>query len=312
MNLKRLLLLAALAASFPLGAQEKFVFTPMSPASAQFAGYYAALEMGFYAEEGLAVEIEHPFATQSAVDHIREGQCQATVLPLSLAMRTVEGGFPMVNILQTSMNSATVIISRWGDDPMTLHGAKVAAFRAGFGQLARSFAEIENLDYEWIVTASAVDLFIAGAVSATLARSFDEYYQILQTRLIEPGKGIYRFEDHEYNIQQEGVYVSREYYRTHRDQAEGFARASCRGWEWAAGHPKEAVDLVMRYVKEYRIDTNRTLQQLMLEEVLRLQKDHDSGLREYRLRPDMVEKANGMMLDAGVVKRAVSYEELMP
>jgi len=309
---RRFLFLLSLAVSFVSSAQETFVFTPQSPASAQFAGYYAALERGFYAEEGLEVEMVHPYATQSAVDHIREGRCQATILPLSLAMRTVEGGFPLVNILQTSMNSATVIVSRWGSDPKTLHGAKVAAFRAGFGQLARSFAQTEGLDYEWIVTASAVDLFIAGAVDATLARSYDEYYRILQTGLVEPGKGIYRFEDHEYNVQQEGVYVSRAYYQAHKDVAERFARASCRGWEWVAGHQEEALDLVMRYVKEHRIDTNRTLQQLMLEEVLRLQKDPDSGIREYRLRPDMVEKAGGMMAGAGVMARRVTYQELMP
>ena len=88
------------------GTGNKFVFTPQSTAQAQFAGYYVALEQGFYAEEGLDVTIAHPFATTSAVDNIRTGVCQATTLPLSLAMRTIDGGLPLVNILQTSMNSA--------------------------------------------------------------------------------------------------------------------------------------------------------------------------------------------------------------
>lgn len=290
------------------------VFTPTSPAQAQFAGYYAALEMGFYAEEGLNVTIVHPFATQSAVDHIRKGKCQATVLPLSLAMRTVESGLPLVNILQTSMNSATLIISRWGEDPRTLKGAKVTAFRAGFGQLAKSYSELENLDYQWVTTASssAVNLFVSGAVDATMARSFDEYYKILQSGLVDPEKGIYRFEDGEYNIQQDGVYVTRTYYETHRAQAEAFARASRRGWEWAAANPEKTLDIVMRYVKEHRIATNRTLQGLMLQEVLRLQKDHESGVREFRLRPDMIEKANDMLLRSGGMTHRITKEDLLP
>ena len=294
------------------GTGEKFVFTPQSTAQAQFAGYYVALEQGFYAEEGLDVTIAHPYTTTSAVDNIREGVCQATILPLSLAMRTIDGGLPLVNILQTSMNSATVIISRWGDDPLTLRGAKVAAFRAGFGQLARSFAEMENLDYEWIIAASVKNIFIAGAVDATLARSYDEYYQLLQTRIIQPDTGIYRFEDHQYNVQQEGVYVTRAYYKTHRAQAEACARASRRGWEWADEHPEETLDLVMRYVREYRIPTNRTLQELMLKEVIRLQHDHDSGIKEFRLRPDMVDKANEMLEKAGMVSRRITVEDLLP
>ncbi|MBO5581922.1 MAG: ABC transporter substrate-binding protein [Bacteroidales bacterium] len=311
--MKRFLtLLLSLALPLFAEAQEHFVFTPQSSAQAQFAGYYAALEKGFYAEEGLDVEIVHPFATQSAVDNIREGKCQATTLPLTLAMRTIGGGLPLVNILQTSMNSATVIISRWGDDPLTMHGAKATAFRAGFGQSAKSFVDMMNLDYEWITSASVVNLFIAGAVDVTLGRSFDEYYRILETGIDIPDQAIYRFEDGEYNIQQEGVYMTRQYYQHHRKQADAFARASRRGWEWVADHPEAALDIVMRYTKELRIATNRTLQRLMLQEVLRLQRDHDSGIREFRVRPDMVEKANHMLVNTGSLKAPVTLEEILP
>ena len=309
---RALTLLLALALPLLAGAQEHFVFSPQSNAQAQFAGYYAALEKGFYAEEGLDVEILHPFVTTSALDKIREGNCQAITLPLTLAMRTIETGIPLVNILQTSMNSATVIISRWGDDPLTLRGAKVTAFRAGFGQSARSFVELLDLDYEWVTSASEVSLFVAGAVDATLGRSFDEYYRILQTGIDIPEKAVYRFEDGEFNIQQEGVYVTRAYYESHREQAEAFARASRRGWEWVAENQEAALDIVMRYTKALRVATNRTLQKLMLDEVLRLQRDHESGLREFRVRPDMVEKANRMLRSAGTLSEPVPLEKILP
>ena len=305
-------ILLSLVLPLSAGAQERFVFSPQSNAQAQFAGYYAALEKGFYAEEGLDVEILHPFVTTSALDNIREGNCQAVTLPLTLAMRTVGNGMPLVNILQTSMNSATVIISRWGEDPLTLHGAKVTAFRAGFGQSARSFVEMLGLEYQWITSASEVSLFVAGAVDATLGRSFDEYYRILQSGIDIPEKAIYRFEDGEFNIQQDGVYVTREYFERHRETAEAFARASRKGWEWVLENREEALDIVMQYTKKLRIATNRTLQELMLDEVLRLQLDHESGLREFRVRPDMVEKANRMLLNSGALPAPVKPEEILP
>ena len=313
----RLLLMLALAVSLPAGAQrgkETIVFAPQSTPQAQFAGYYVAQEMGFYKEEGLDVVIEHPYATQSVADILQAGECQAALMPLSLAMRTMDKGLPLVNILQTSMNSATMIISRRGVDPLTLHGARVATFRAGFGQLARCYAKSIGLDYEWITSSSCVNLFVSGAVDATLARSYHEYYQLLQTGLLKKGDetGIYRFADNGFNIQQEGVYVSRKYYRKHREQMEKFARASRRGWEWTVEHPQEAVDIVMKYVRQFRSATNRILQQLMLEEVLRLQLDPDSGERSFRLRPDMVDFASGMMVEQGMLSRPISYEELMP
>ena len=312
---RRLILLLTLFCSLLVGAQpigSKIVFTPQATAQAQFAGYYVALEQGFYAEEGLEVEIVHPYLTQSAVESIREGVCLATTLPLPMAMKTVDDGLPLVNILQTSMNSGLMVVSRSGEDPWALKKARVAAFRAGFGLMALAYAALHQVEFEPVMTASMVNLFTAGAVDATLAMSFDEYYELLQTGLVSPDRGIYRFEEGEYNIQEDGVYVTRAFYEGNREACEGFARASRRGWEWASEHREEALDLVMRYVKEYRIATNRTLQKLMLDEVLRLQVSHDSGVREFRLRRDMVEKANDAMLRAGVLIGPVTYEELMP
>ena len=312
---RRLILLLTLFCSLLVGAQpigSKIVFTPQATAQAQFAGYYVALEQGFYAEEGLEVVIVHPYVTQSAVESIWEGVCIATTLPLPMAMKTIDNGLPLVNILQTSMNSGLMVVSRSGEDPWALKKARVAAFRAGFGLMAQAYAALHQIDFEPVMTASMVNLFTAGAVDATLAMSFDEYYKLLQTGLVSPDRGIYRFEEGEYNIQEDGVYVTRAFYEAHREACEGFARASRRGWEWVSEHREEALDLVMRYVKEHRIATNRTLQGLMLDEVLRLQQDRDSGVREFRLRRDMVEKANATMLRAGVLIGPVTYEELMP
>ena len=49
----------------------------------------------------------------------------------------------------------------------------------------------------------------------------------------------------------------------------------------------------------------------MLEEVLRQQVDRESKRREFRVRPDMVKKASQLMLESGMLKREVTYKELM-
>lgn len=312
MRFRRLITVLALAAALPAAGQTKFVFSPQWMAQAQFAGFYVAKDMGFYDEEGLDVEIRHPFSTQTLENRVREGKSQAYSMFLSQAMEMVDNGIPLVNILQTSMNSSLVIVSRYGADPLTLRNAKVLTWRAGLGQIPKSVAAREHLDYRWITASSSLNLFVAGAVDATLATTYNEYYQLLQTGLITPGKGIYRFSEHGYNIQEDGVYMTAAAYRKDRDSAERFARASRRGWEWAAEHPDETLEIVMKYVKEYRIPTNRVLQQLMLEEVLRLQLDPDSGEREFRLRPDMVDRVGGLMLEGGVIKKEVKYEQLLP
>ena len=312
MNFKRLLFVLALAAALPAFGQTKFVFTPQWSAQAQFAGYYVAKDMGFYREEGLDVEIRHPFSTQTREEIVLSGGSDAVSLFMCEAMEMVDKGIPLVNILQTSMNSGMTIISRYGSDPMTLRNAKVIKWRAGFSQIAMAMVAREHLDYRWITAASSLNIFVSGAVDAALAMSYNEYYQFLSTGLISPDKGIYRFSEHGYNIQEDGVYMTAEGYSKNRDAAERFSRASRRGWEWCAEHPEEALEIVMKYVKQFRIPTNQVLQQLMLEEILRLQLDPDSGKREFRLRPDMVKLSSDLMLEGGVIEHEVTYEMLMP
>ena len=291
--------------------QEKFIFTPQWTAQAQFAGYYVALEKGFYKEAGLAVEIVHPSTTHPAMKRIRNNQSHATTLQLCQAMEIIDEGVDLVNILQTSMNNAMVIVSRRGVDPLTQKGERVGIWSAGFGQLAICMSIKENLDYKWTPSATNVNLFVAGAIDATLAMSYNEYYQLVQTGLPVNEKSVYRFCDHGYNVQEDGLYVTREYYNKHREEAKKFAQASRRGWEWAAAHPEETLDIVMKYVQESHLITNRVLQKLMLEEVLRLQVDRESGKREFRLRPDMVKRASDLMLESKMLKREVTYDQLI-
>ena len=290
---------------------ETMVFTPQWTAQAQFAGYYVAEAKGFYRDAGVKVRIEHPSATQPAMSRLRNNQCQATTLQLCQAMEIVDQGIPLVNILQTSMNNAMVIVSSRGKDPLTQKGARVGIWSVGFGQLAICMSIKDHLDYEWIRFAQNINLFLSGALDATLAMSYNEYYQLVQAGIETNDKTVYRFCDHGYNVQEDGVYMTRDYYQKHRDSARRFAEASRKGWEWAAQHPEETLDIVMKYVDEAHIATNRVLQRLMLKEVLRLQVDRESKKREFRLRPDMVKLASRLMVENSMLNREVAYEELV-
>ena len=290
---------------------ETIVFTPQWTAQAQFAGYYVAEAKGFYREAGVKVKIEHPSATQPAMSRLRKNECQATTLQLCQAMEIIDDGIPLVNILQTSMNNAMVIVSARGVDPLTQKGAKVGVWSVGFGQLAICMSIKDHLNYEWIRFAQNINLFLAGALDATLAMSYNEYYQLVQAGIEMTDKNVYRFRDHGYNVQEDGVYIPRDYYEKHRDQAKKFAEASRKGWEWAAEHPEEALDIVMQYVDAAHIATNRVIQRLMLNEVLNLQVDRESKKREFRLRPDMVQKASRLMVENRMLTREVKYEELL-
>ena len=312
MAFRLLMLIVGLVASCSsiLAEEATIVFTPQWTAQAQFAGYYVAQAKGFYREAGVKVRIEHPTATQPAMSRLCKNVCQATTLQLCQALEVVDGGLPLVNILQTSMNNAMVIVSARDQAPLEQKGAKVGIWSVGFGHLAICMNIKDHLNYQWVRFAQNINLFVAGALDATLAMSYNEYYQLMQAGVRMADKNVYRFCDHGYNVQEDGVYMTREYYATHKEQARRFAQASRKGWEWAAAHPEEALDIVMQYVDKDRISTNRVMQRLMLKEVLRLQIDRESKKREFRLRPDMVRQASRLMAENRMLRREVTYEEL--
>jgi len=309
-----ILLLPALSAAgqdeYTRNPGAPFVFSPQWTVQAQFAGYYAALDQGFYAEEGLDVRIIHPSATESIEERLRNKVSNVTTLQLADALEMIDAGIPLVNLLQTSMNNSLMIVSRFGKNPLEMKGARVAKWRAGFGQVAQCMAEEKHLDYEWIRSASGVNLFIAGAVDAMLVCSFNEYYQLLQTGLIDSDAAVVRLAEIGYNFPEDGLYMIREDYRKDTDRAERFARASQKGWEWVAQNQEAALDIVMEFVRQYRTPTNRTLQRLMLKEILRLQTDSQSGEMEFRLDPEMVRKTSQTLYRNQIISREIPYEEL--
>ena len=309
----RCILLATLMLILPptVSRAEDFVLTTAWIAQSQFAGYYIAKEKGFYREVGLNVIIQHPSLTSSAFNRLKTEQCDAAMFSMMSAMDFISQGIPLVNIFQDSMNSSNILVSRWDTDPLKMKGKKVAIFNSDPNYLTFIMSKKEGMNYEWIRFTSNINLFLSGAVDATMVVSYNEYYQLIQAGYKLSEENLYRFSDHEYNIQENGVYVKQEYFKNHRETCRKFAQASRKGWEWAAAHQKEALDIVMKYVRRYNTPTNHVMQRLMLEEILRLQINHDTKQREFRVRQDMVEKASRLMVEAGMLRRPVTYKELI-
>ena len=279
---------------------EKFVFTTAWTAQAQFAGYYIAKEKGFYKQTGLDIVIQHPTLTSSAFHRLQTAQTNAIMMSMMSAIGFISQG----------INSSNILVTRWDTDPMKLKGKKVAIFNSDPSYMAMIMNHRENMNFEWVRFTSNINLFLSGAVDAMMALSYNEYYQLQQAGFKMTEESIYRFSEHDYNIQENGVYVMRDYYLSHRDECRRFATATRKGWEWAVAHPDEAMEIVMKYVHRYNSPTNSVMQKLMFKETLRLQIDRDSKKREFRVRPDMVEKASQMMFESGMIKRRVTYKEL--
>ncbi|MBQ9462636.1 MAG: ABC transporter substrate-binding protein [Bacteroidales bacterium] len=292
---------------------QKIVFSPQWTAQAQFAGYYAALQLGYYKEAGLDVEIRHPSASSSCWNKLKSGESQAVTMQLFSAMPLMESeGLPLVNILQTSQQNCLMIISR---KPLehgikSLSGLRVGRWKAGFGELIDILDRKEGLDIDWIYFIQNISLFISGAIDATMAMSYNEYCQLLMSgQQFVPEQLVY-FSKIGYDIPEDAIYVRRDWYKAHKDEAHRFAEASRRGWEWCAENPEAALDIVMQQTAANKIHTSRVLQKFMLQEILDKQLDAETGERSFRLDPADVDFCNKLLLEYGYIKNRISYQQL--
>lgn len=292
-------------------AQQEIVLSPQWTAQAQFAGYYVADAMGFYKKAGLKVTIKHTSTSNSCINRLKDGRSQYITLNLLSAIKYISEGMPLVNVLQSSQQNSLVIVSR---QPLTglesLRGKKVGHWKVGFSELPFSLDRQHKLGIRWIPFLSNINLYISGAIDATLAMNYNEFYLLREAGLRLKKEQLLYFRDIGYNIPEDGLYVTREYYLTHREEVEKFAKASREGWEWATNHPEETLDIVMQYTRQNGVATNMGAQRWMLTEVCKMLKDIKTGKRTYCLDEKAFEQANRILFDNGIIKNSVTYKQL--
>ena len=292
-------------------AQTKLVFTPQWTAQAQFAGFYVAEAKGFYKEAGLNVSIEHPSPSNPNINRLKTGQSQFITFHLVSAMKFIDQGLELVNILQHFQQNMQMIVSH---TPLkgveSLRGIKIGHWKSGFSELAFSLDNKYNLGIQWVPFISHVNLYISKAIDATMAMSYNEYYQlIIAGQKIQKDQTLY-FRDIGYNVPEDGLYTTAQFYKSHKKEVEKFVEATRKGWEWAYNNPDETLDIVLMYCHANNVATNRGIQKWMLEECLNALKDIHTGNRPYTLDPKGLDLANKVMTEGQIIKQPISYQQI--
>ena len=300
-----------LCAACVVNAQQKLVFTPQWTAQSQFVGFYVANSMGFYQEAGLDVVIRHPSASKPSINYLTEGESQFITLNLVTAMSFIDNGIPLVNVLQMSQQNNLMIVSHTPlNGKESLRGKKVGHWKSGFSELPMAMDKKFGLGIQWVPFISNVNLYISGAIDATVAMSYNEFFQLKMAGQRIKDEQLLYMRDIGYNVPEDGVYVTAEFYRKHKDLATKFAEATRKGWEWAVEHPDEALDIVMVTMRQSGAIGNMIAQEWMLKQILNQLADKDSGLRSYKLEPKSVELANRILMESGFIKKEITYHQI--
>ena len=228
---------------------------------AQFAGYYAAQDQGFYEAMCLDVTI-----LEGAVDiapHVvlANGESDFAISWVSKALAGREGGANIVNIAQIFQRSGTLQVS-FKDKNITsaadFAGKKIGNW--GFGNEFEIFAALTKAGLDPAKDVTLVQQqfdmagLLAGDIDAAEAMTYNEYAQVLEAINPETGAlytpedfNVVSYEDEGVGMLQDAIWAdgSRLSDPAYVDTATKFVAASIQGWAFCRDNTQACTDIVV-------------------------------------------------------------------
>jgi len=229
-------------------------------AQAQFAGYYAALEQGYYKDEGLDVKIREAGTDTVPIKSVADGDADYAISWVPKVLGSIEQGVNVTDVAQIFERSGTTQISFKDKDITTaadLKGAKVGSW--GFGNQWELFAGMQkadiNTDTGIKLVQQAFDMkgFLAGDIDAAQAMTYNEYAQVLETvnpdtgKLYQPDElNVINWNDEGTAMLQDAIWADTEKLKDKdfQDETVKFIKASIKGWVYARDNAQKAADIV--------------------------------------------------------------------
>jgi NitT/TauT family transport system substrate-binding protein len=293
---------------------------------AQFAGYFAAKEEGYYAAEGLDVTILDggPDVIPQVVGSDSNGpEFTISWLPKVLEVRD-KGQSDLVNIAQVFQRSGTLSVS-WADSnitsPADFAGKKVGVWDFGneyeVTAGAKKFDLEQGTDYTKVIQPFDMTLLLNGAdgcaadatncVDVAEAMIYNEYAQVLEATNPATGNryqpsdlNVINYNDVGTAMLQDGIFARAAWLAEagNEDIAVKFLRASFRGWQFCRDNAAKCV--------EYTLAAGPALpaghQAWMMNEINPLVWPSPNGIGQ--MPTDTYQQTVDIALDAGILSTA--------
>ena len=227
----------------------------------QFAGYYAAVEKGFYADEGLEVSLREFEPGMNRIAPVLDGRAQYGIADSSL-LKLRQQGSPVVVLAQIFQHSPEVLIARRDSgiyEPDDLVGKKVMMpvddlgsipVRAMLLNTLGSLDRITNMPHTF-----RLEDLADGNTDAMTGYLSNEPFHLkrlgVPVNIIDPRSyGLDCYGDNLFTTDKEVI--------NHPRRIEKMIRATLKGWAYTLEHKDEIIDLIIeKYNPDIGIDQLR-------------------------------------------------------
>ena len=228
---------------------------------AQFAGYYVALDQGYFEDEGFdSVDLIPSGGDIVPQDALAAGDVDFAIAWVPKVLGTLEAsGVELTDIAQVFQKSGTLQVS-WAGDGITsvsdFEGKRIGSW--GFGNEWEIFAAMaaEGLDASTVSITTqdfSMNALLDRDVDAAQAMTYNEWAQILE--VVNPDTGelyqpddfdVVSYEDTDGAMYQDAIWAdtARLDDPAYADAAVRFLKAVTKGWIFARDNPEEAAAIV--------------------------------------------------------------------
>lgn len=224
---------------------------------AQFMGYYIADAKGYYAEEGIKIEILPGGPDIVPESQVASGAADIGIGWVSTLMPYQEQGYPLVEIAQIFQKSCLQLVYKKSQNistPADLKGKTIGSWMGGHEYEIYALLEKYGLDKDTDVTIAkqdfTMDAFLNGTLDVASAMTYNEYMVVVESGVAESDLGVIDMNTEGVAMMEDCMFASSEWLAANQDLAVRFLKASIKGWADAAADPDAAAQTVFEKVDQ--------------------------------------------------------------
>lgn len=284
------------------------LWTPQS----QFAGYYVALEKGFYKRHGLDVTLVRGGPDRDQVEDLINGKADFSLLWLATALAAKGQGKPVLHLGQV-INRSNLALVGWKDRGIRtvkdLDKRRISIWGGSFRPAFMGFFGAQGVKPKILTQNYSINLFLLRGVDACSVMRYNEFHMLYQCGVEQDELTTFFLSDFDCSLPEDGLYCLEKTFREKPEVCRAIVDASLEGWRYAADHREEALDIVMKKVREAHIPTNRSHMRWMLDTMLdSIFPATPAGWQVGILDSDAYKKTTKMLKRAGLIDDAPPFK----
>jgi NitT/TauT family transport system substrate-binding protein len=241
---------------------------------AQFAGYYVALDKGWYREDGIDLTIVPGAPDVIAVDMVVSGTRDFGTSLLADLTIAIRSGKSVKSLAQIQQKNGLLLVTKKElgiNGPKDFVNHRVGVWLGSWDTQFRALiaqANVSTDDFQLVSQGYSMDPFLNGELDVASAMIYNEYHVVLESGVNPDDLVIIDYADYGLGFPGDTLFTTNQMIQDNPDLCQRMVRASLRGWQYAIEHPEEAVEIVLKYD-----DTGMQTQEhqlSMMEEIAKL------------------------------------------